>query len=225
MIHVIIPCYLLPDRDNELLHFTKNCIDSLKKNTSQPYRVLIIDNASTVGAGYLQAIADSGYYIRNKENLGYAKAVNQGLQRSLSESPDWIVVANNDIEFLPGWFEAMSGAWGEKTGVVSSHLHVHDPEHKAGVEIAHVGLMFGALWLTKPGIVSHVGLLDESFEFGYYEDKDWWQRIAAAGYTMKKAGWCNHIGNATSGKMENMNQFFFENKAKYEAKWQINSGN
>lgn len=219
MIHVIIPCYLLPDRDNELLHFTKNCIDSLRKNTSQEYRVVIIDNGSPIGAGYLQAVASSSYYIRNDENLGYAKAVNQGLQMSMYTN--WIVVSNNDIEFLPGWFEAMSGAWDEKTGVVSSHLHVHDPEHKAGVEIAHVGLMFGALWMTKPGIVADVGLLDESFEYGYYEDKDWWQRIAAAGYTMKKAGWCNHIGNATSGKMADLNKFFFENKARYEEKWQL----
>lgn len=223
MIHVIIPCYLLPDRDKELIDFTATCINSLRETLTQPYRVIIIDNGSPIGAGYLQAVASSSYYIRNKENLGYAKAVNQGLRRSLLENPDWIIVSNNDIEFLPGWFEAMSGAWDENTGIVSSHLHTHDPEHKAGVEIAHVGLMFGALWLTKPGIVADVGLLDESFEFGYYEDKDYWQRIAAAGYTMKKAGWCNHIGNATSGKMANMNQFFFENKAKYEAKWNIES--
>lgn len=215
MINVIIPCYLLPDRNSELIQFTKNCIDSLRQTLHPPYRVLVIDNGSTVGAGYLRSVAD--YYTRNNENLGYAKAVNQGLKMSMDT--DWIVVANNDIEFLPGWFEYMSAAWDEKTGVVSSHLHDHDPEHKAGVEIANVGLMFGALWLTKPGIVGGVGLLDESFEFGYYEDKDYWQRIAAAGYTMKKAGWCNHIGNATSGKMPNMNEFFFANKEKYEQKW------
>ena len=80
---------------------------------------------------------------------------------------DWIVVANNDIEFLPMWFEYMSSAWDDKTGVVSSHLHENDPNHNAGAEIAHVGLMFGALWLTKPSIVAEIGLLDESFEFGY----------------------------------------------------------
>lgn len=221
MIHVIIPCYLLPDKDSELIQFTKNCIDSLQENTSHPYRVVIIDNGSPIGTGYLQAVASSGYYIRNDKNLGYAKAVNQGLEMSMDV--DWIVVSNNDIEFLPGWFEAMSGAWDENTGVVSSHLHVNDPNHNAGVEIAHVGLMFGALWLTKPGIVGDVGLLDESFEYGYYEDKDYWQRINAAGYTMKKAGWCNHIGNATSGKMTDLNKFFFENKARYEAKWNIES--
>lgn len=219
MIHVIIPCYLLPDKDNELIMFTKTCIDSLRKTLTQQYRVLIIDNSSTVGMGFLQAIASSGYYVRNNENLGYAKAVNQGLMMSMNA--DWIVVANNDVEFLPGWFEAMSAAWDESTGVVSSHLHDHDPEHKAGVEIAHVGLMFGALWLTKPCIVSGIGLLDEQFELGYYEDKDYWQRIKQAGYTMKKAGWCNHIGNATSGKMPELNKFFFENKARYEKKWNV----
>lgn len=223
MIHVIVPCYLLPDNNNALLKWTARCVDSLRQTLSQPYRVLIIDNGSTIGTGYLMAISTSGYYRRNQSNLGFAKAVNQGLR--MSENAEWIVVANNDIEFLSGWFEAMSGAWDEKTGVVSSHLHAHDPEHKAGVQNATVGTMFGALWMTKPSIVGDVGLLDESFEFGYFEDRDYWQRIVRAGYTMKKAGWCNHAGNATSGKLKNMNDFFMANKRRYEEKWQINSGN
>jgi len=221
MIHVIIPCYLLSDNNNALLKWTARCVESLRENTSQPYRVLIIDNGSQMGTGYLMAVSTSSYYRRNDSNLGFAKAVNQGLK--ISMDADWIVVANNDIEFLPNWFEYMSSAWDEKTGVISSHLHAHDPEHKAGVQDATVGTMFGALWMTKPGIVVDVGLLDESFEFGYFEDRDYWQRIVQAGYTMKKAGWCNHAGNATSGKLKNMNEFFMANKEKYEAKWDIKS--
>lgn len=219
MIHVIIPCYLLPDNNNALLKWTARCVDSLRKTLHKPYRVLIIDNGSQMGTGYLMAVSTSGYYRRNSENMGFAKAVNQGLK--ISMDADWIVVANNDVEFLPNWFEEMSGAWDKNTGVVSSHLHDHDPNHKAGVQNANVGTMFGALWLTKPCIVGDVGLLDEGYEFGYFEDRDYWQRILAADYTMKKAGWCNHAGNATSGKLKNMNQFFMANKRRYEEKWKI----
>lgn len=217
MINVIIPCYLIPDKDNELTKFTMNCIESLQKTMTHPYRVVIVDNGSPISVDYLQSVAD--VYIRNDENLGYAKAVNQGLQASMDA--DWIVVSNNDIEFLPDWFEHMSGAWDESTGVVSSHLHDNDLQHKAGVQIAHVGLMFGALWLTKPCIVAEIGLLDENFERGMFEDKDIWQRVLAAGYTLKKAGWCNHVGNATWGKLPNQQEIYIKNKDYYHQKWGI----
>ena len=219
MISVIVPCYLLPDKNNELLRFTAKCIDSLRENTSQPYRVIIIDNGSLVGVDYLQSVASNGYYHRNDDNLGFAKAVNQGLKIAVDEKSEWIVVCNNDIEFLPDWFENMSNAWDENTGVVSSHLHDHDFEHNAGIQEATVGLMFGALWLTKPDIVRKVGFLDESFERGMFEDRDYWQRVKAAGYILKKAGWCNHIGNATWGKLPNQQEIYIKNRDYYNRKW------
>jgi GT2 family glycosyltransferase len=219
---IIIPVYLLPDRGTELAEFTRQCIESIRAyDAEEPkrYTVLIVDNGSRVGVDFLLSMAD--VYIQNKTNEGYAKAVNLGLSYALDNGFEWLCVMNNDITLIDDWIATAQAAWEPLTGVVSSHLHDHDPEHKAGRQVATWGLMFGALWLTKADVVRRVGLLDEGYEFGYYEDKDYWLRVHLAGYDLIKAGWCHHVGNATSGKLANMNEFFFRNKRRFEEKWQI----
>lgn len=213
---IIIPCYLLPDKDHELRRFTEQCIQSIQAHTTD-YRLFLVDNGSPVDSKWLHQQAH--FYLRNKVNMGFAPAVNQGLRCAIGDGFDWLVVMNNDITVLPNWLETMQGAWGVETGAVSSHLHDHDPHHQAGREIAHPGLMFGALWLTRTAVVRHVGFLDEGYKMGYYEDRDYWMRLHVAGYELVKAGWCYHIGNATSGKLPDLNQFFETNKARYEQRW------
>lgn len=213
---IIIPCYLLPDKDHKLRRFTEQCIQSIRAYTSD-YRLFLVDNGSPVDGEWLHQQAN--YYLRNPRNLGFAPAVNQGLRCAIGEGCDWLVVMNNDITVLPGWLETMQGAWGEETGAVSSHLHDHDPQHLVGRELVHPGLMFGALWLTRPNVVRHVGYLDEEYTMGYWEDRDYWMRIHVAGLELVKAGWCHHIGNATSGKLPNLNEFFERNKQRFQERW------
>ena len=76
------------DFNNELYELTKAATESLK--TLNADELILIDNASTVGD--INDWAD--IYVRNKTNLGYCMAVNQGLKLAKG---DLIVVANNDI--------------------------------------------------------------------------------------------------------------------------------
>jgi GT2 family glycosyltransferase len=106
------------------------------------------------------------------------------------------------------------------TGLMSSHLLSHDPEMKAGVQRWGGWKHFmGALWLTNKSVIAEVGMIDEQFEYGYYEDKDFARRVEMAGFEIVKAGWCKHLGNATSGKLPNMNEFFLANKKRFEDKY------
>jgi GT2 family glycosyltransferase len=210
---VIIPCYILPDKSGELLHFTLDCLESLRWHCGL-VELVLVDNGSPVGGTHLRAEAD--LYIRNRRNLGYGPAVNQGLKLA---TKDWLVVANNDVVFTHNWVKTAKEAWQEGTGVVSSHLEDHDPEHKAGRQVAHWGLMFGALWMTRRDVVEAVGLLDEGYEFGHYEDKDYWRRLEEAGFELVKAGWCRHVGNATWGKLPYQQEIFLRNKRRFENRW------
>lgn len=213
---VIIPCLLLPDKEHELTRFTAACVHSFR--THEPdVDIIIIDNGSTVDVSYLVEAAD--IYLRNETNRGYGPAVNQGLGIAIETGYEWLLVSNNDITLLPNTIAQMKASWRGRTGAVSSHLHDHDPEHKVGRQVVSPGMMFGALWLTRPSVLKVVGLLDEGYELGYWEDADQWQRMSAAGYGLIKAGHCHHIGNATSGKLADLNEFFLKNKARYEAKW------
>src|SRR3990167_10252690 len=89
---VIVPVWIT---DEETLALTEAAVASLVPRE----RLIIVDNASTLGGGKLREMAD--VYIRNKENLGYAKAVNQGLKLA----GEIVVVSNNDVRVSPNWWE------------------------------------------------------------------------------------------------------------------------
>ncbi|USN53900.1 MAG: glycosyltransferase family 2 protein [Candidatus Nomurabacteria bacterium] len=75
--------------------FIQHCLESLKKQSYQNFRVLIIDNNSTDDT---LAILSANYpqiqVIKNRTNLGFAKAHNQGIH--FSSSP-FVLVLNPDI--------------------------------------------------------------------------------------------------------------------------------
>jgi len=214
MISIIVPCYLLPDKDAELLTFTQNFIKSLREHVKVCYEFIIVDNGSPIGGEYLREQAD--VYVRNPTNLGFAPAVNQGLKIARG---DWLIVSNNDIEFLHDWPHAAISAWVDDVGAISSHLHDSDPEHRAGIELAPEGHMFGALWMTRREVLDEIGLLDEGYERGMFEDRDLWRRLSIAGYKFRKVGWVNHIGNATWGKLPHQQKIYLANKARFEEHW------
>src|SRR3990167_6977390 len=87
---VIMPCHIMTE---EHLHLTKQAV-----STFGECELIVIDDASIIGGGYLRSIADT--YVRNKENLGYGRSVNKGLKLATNE---YIAIANNDIRVSPNW--------------------------------------------------------------------------------------------------------------------------
>ena len=102
---IIIPVW------NEL-DATAECINSIVKHTHYPYRLVIIDNASDAPTrDYLRSLRDRKEInlelIRNERNLGFVKAVNQGIV--LSDAP-YLCIMNNDTVATAGWLEVMINA-------------------------------------------------------------------------------------------------------------------
>ncbi|MEK6884088.1 MAG: glycosyltransferase, partial [Nanoarchaeota archaeon] len=97
-ISIIIPIY---NFTQELYQLTVDMLKSIKTtivSKDDNLEIIIIDNGSTVGE-----VKDwPDIYIRNKINLGFCKAVNQGFKLATG---DLITVANNDIRVSPNWFE------------------------------------------------------------------------------------------------------------------------
>lgn len=211
---MIIPCLILPDKSCVLLDYTSRCVESLREHTKRDFELILIDNGSPVGQDCLTDWAD--VYIRNKTNLGYGPAVNQGLKVARGE---WLIVSNNDITFIHDWISNAIDVWTPDTGVISSHHHNHDKEHKRNRMEVPWGHMFGALWMTRRSVIEKVGLLDEGFERGMFEDKDYWLRVQHAGYKLVKAGWCLHVGNATYGKLPDQRAIYLKNRDYFDSKW------
>ena len=66
----------------------------------QPWEAFVIDNASTDGSGAIvEEFAPAARLISNRENIGFARAVNQGLQLASASS---LLIMNPDCRLVPG---------------------------------------------------------------------------------------------------------------------------
>lgn len=84
----------------------KKCLFSLFKNTQDiSYEVIVVDNYSSDGSGEMvEKYFPQVKLIKNKENLGFAKANNQGFKRAQGK---YICFLNSDTIVLPKTFRIM----------------------------------------------------------------------------------------------------------------------
>ena len=88
------------------LELTRQCLIHLAQVThGLGYEVIVVDNASTDGTPeFLTALGGDVQIIRNNENLGFAKACNQGAHAARGR---YLVFLNNDTIPLDGWLNAL----------------------------------------------------------------------------------------------------------------------
>jgi glycosyltransferase involved in cell wall biosynthesis len=185
------------------LQYTKECLNSLFKSTSFPFRLIVIDNASDAPtAQYLDSIKERNpeqvILIRNSENLGWVKAVNEGI--SCSDSP-YVCVMNNDTVVYSGWLSEMAGvAEKDKSiGIVNPLWEV--PKRYRGTredyfskivarergKFIETDWVRGFCFLIKREVINKIGGLDEAFSPGYYDDWDYSARATKAGFKCVRA--------------------------------------
>jgi len=130
--------------------------------------------------------------LRNVRNVGFVKAVNQGL--SMANSP-YIVLLNNDTKVVPEWIEKLKFPleWDSRIaacGPVTTATDCWQGREKLGegyrVLPPSAMLAFFCVMLKKEA-VDKVGLLDENFGVGLADDDDYCHRLKQAGYTLALA--------------------------------------
>lgn len=191
--------------------YTRACLDSLAAHTLSPHRVIVVDNGSTDGTAELlrawQGQAAGRQVIANATNRGFTRAANQGLAAATGR---YVVLLNNDTTVLPGWLTGLIctaetddriGLVGPKTlnpatsrihnigGVVFYQTHTAYPlgrdadrDDPAFRQIRDCQYVEGSCLLVKRRVLETIGLLDETFAPGYYEDSDFCFRAREAGF-------------------------------------------
>ncbi|MDR0911611.1 MAG: glycosyltransferase family 2 protein, partial [Methanobrevibacter sp.] len=113
-VSVIIPNY-------NGLNYLKNCLSSIEKNIDLNIILIIVDNGSdSETVDFLKNINQKSVNIENKSinkiftinynilfnknNLGFAKAVNQGIILSKQLDIDFTILLNNDVEIESNYF-------------------------------------------------------------------------------------------------------------------------
>jgi GT2 family glycosyltransferase len=191
--------------------YLPDCLDALLRQEPAGFEVIAVDNASADGSGDLIAALCAGEHyagvrlIRNRENRGFAGACNAGLRAATGEV---LVLLNQDTRVYEGWLKALVEACrAPEIGVVGAKALYPDEktvQHAGGsVEwplglAAHYGygqpdspewslsrqvdFVTGAAMAVRRDVLDQVGLLDEGFWPGYYEDVDFCFRVREAGY-------------------------------------------
>ncbi len=130
---------IIPVWNNAAL--TQQCLTALANVTEHvSYEVVVVDNGSTDGVqNFLQTLSGDVQVIRNEENLGFAKACNQGAQAARGE---YLVFLNNDTIPLKGWLSALieEVRTHADVAVVGSKLLYEDGT------IQHAGVAFSREW-------------------------------------------------------------------------------
>jgi len=184
--------------------YLADCFSTIEKQTRKPEEIIVVDNHSTDGTGeYLKNLSLSGgikiKLILNKENLGFAKANNQGMEMALEDGAQYIFLLNQDTRMEENCLmELLKAAEKEKIFFACQPLILCWPEKKliqtAGDRIHFLGFGYsgdykekfnaqefqgnkeipyasGAAMFIKSEVLKEVGLFDEDL-FMYHEDMD-----------------------------------------------------
>ena len=195
------------------LRDTRECLDSLRRVSLPPARVLVVDNGS--GDGSQEAIRrefPDVTLLETGANLRFAEGNNAGIRFALEHGADQIMLLNNDTTVDPAFLGAMSETLlaHADTGIVTPKILYHqDPGiiWYAGGEISfwsgtmrHSGIReqddgrfdvagetayaSGCCMLLRRETVERIGLLDGAY-YMYSEDADWCMRARRAGFQIR----------------------------------------
>ena len=230
------------------IDYTKLCIESIFAKTAYPnYELIIVDNASSDGTcEWLQELREKHNNVKvvlNKENLGFAAAINIGIKESKGE---YIIFLNNDTIVTRGWINGLTqhlmktlgiGMVGPVTNSIGNEAKINVKyRDELSMELfaekyttKNKGIVFEipvlALYCAAMcrDVMEKVGLLDEQFSVGMFEDDDYSLRIKRAGLKVVCAEdvFIHHFGGASFSRMgsQKYQRIFEENRNKFERKW------
>ncbi len=216
---------------------TELCLRSVLRHTDLPVRLILIDNGSeTPTREYLRQFAGSSpvpaELLRNPENLGFIKAVNQGIRAARSP---WVCLLNNDTVVTAGWLAEMIriAESDPKIGLVNptsnclGYTPKGSPDEAARQLAAERGksaplsTALGFCLLARRDLFDRIGLLDERFGMGNFDDDDLTLRAREVGLRAVRAAgaYVHHEGKVSFKNLAGWKEAFKKNKALFEQKW------
>lgn len=212
-ISIIIPAF------NEVA-YCRRCVASIFANTPDwPYRLILVDNGSTDGAGEFFDSVSGATVVHSEKNLGFAGGVNLGL----AHAEGHVLLLNNDTLVPRGWLGRLAralesaeniGMVGPRSNCVSGEQQIDGLSFASMDEInafadewaaGHAGRLrdvtrlVGFCLLIREEAFKAVGLFDESYGIGNYEDDDYGCRVMDAGYRLciAEEAFVFHFGSRT----------------------------
>lgn len=250
-VSIIIPSWFTTEQHgkygkHETFWFAVNCLRKLIERTPrEDYELIIIDNGSTLNDKNItdeleelkQYSFPSEYWatadilIRNKENLGFGPACNQGFALARGE---YVCCLNNDVLVWTGWLEAMLEPFNlpfdTPVGVSMPALMKQTRDAREALDLENIdlttnndkygiGAEFGSLWVAPMELLQRLVkrdgyVFDEHFKLGMSEDRDLWDRMRTLGHETCRTHKTRvfHQGNLTIGKVPDRKKYTERNR-------------
>ncbi|MBM3746393.1 MAG: glycosyltransferase [Acidobacteria bacterium] len=232
------------------LPLTRDCLESIWRHTLYPnYEVVVVDNGSADGTqdylAHLEGQHSNLRVVLNRENRGFSVANNQGI---VMTSGDVVVLLNNDTIVTRGWLGGLllplrrdrtigmvgpvTNSAGNEACIPVSYtqpeqMHIF-AEHYCRQHEGEMSdlLMLGMFCVAiRRDVLQQVGLLDERFGVGMFEDDDYSMRVKAAGYrtVCVEDVFVHHHGRSAMKRLDGpeYDALFERNRSLFERKWQI----
>ena len=201
---VIVPVY-------NQIGYTEVCLEALDRATpTDDWELIVVNNGSSDGtAAWLDGLRLEHAPVRvihNRENLGFARACNQGL--AIAEG-DGMLLLNNDAVVTPGWQDGLWWPMTQDDGIgltgpfsnatlgracLPSVPYDQDLDwmEAFAAERAQtfcrqgyaVALLSGFCLLIRREVVDRIGGMDPLYGVGFFEDNDFAVRAQLAGYSL-----------------------------------------
>ncbi|MEF3312854.1 glycosyltransferase family 2 protein [Paenibacillus sp. GYB004] len=237
MTSIVIPTY------NEL-GLLRECIAAIETYTDAPYEIVVVDNGSTDGT-LEYCLQKPVTLVSLPVNRGFPEACNTGL---LAASGTELLLLNNDVVVTHNWLSNLlkclysdrkAGIVGPRTNYASGRQQMElyydslDEFHRMaetmnrsdGRKWEEVTRLVGLCFLFRRDLMDRIGLLDERFSPGHYEDDDYCYRTRLEGYRLLMAGdtVVHHHGSASFRKQgqERMDRLVETNYRKFIEKWGV----
>ena len=242
MISIIIPVH-------NGYEYTQQCLDSIRECTGGKHEIVVVDNGSKEPFKIQNPKplpAKGGrvriHVIRNEKNLGFPKAVNQGVKAAKG---DYICILNNDVIVTPHWldnlmyhlekggFDAVGPCSNYVAGMQRVKIGTYDDQEELNEQAGlfyeknartcdRVNRIMGLCMLLKKKVFVELGGFDEQFGLGNSEDVDFCFKMLKKGYRIGIARdvYIHHFGHVTHDILQlDKAELIAENSKRLIEKW------
>lgn len=229
------------------LEYTKMCIQSIRDFVDmENNEIIVVDNNSQDGTQEWLKEQKDLKCIVNKENKGFPGGCNQGILLANKEN-DIFLLNNDTILMVNSLFNLKMGLYKNKyigaVGAISNsvsyyqQINIGNDKYEDYCNFALKNnivnddlyeermKLIGFAMLIKREAIDKVGLLDERFAPGNFEDDDYSLRIIQEGYRLLlcKDSFIYHFGSTSFKENKLFNNILIENSKKFKEKWGFSS--
>lgn len=178
-------------------HPDKATLETISDVLAQVRTLVVVDNGSDANEVHALRAARQNqrfHLIENRQNLGIAEALNQGVRWAKNEGYSWVILFDQDSKITGGFIRHMFAAWEshpERERVGSIHPRYADPD--TGIEVSIPRAIDDSLVLPMTsGSLMPLWIFDTLgwFASEYFIDLVDWEycfRIRAAGFLVVDA--------------------------------------